>query len=226
MRILLADDEIELARGLKYILEKNMFTVDIVHNGRDAFEYAASGQYDGLVLDVMMPEIDGVDVINRLRAKNIKTPAMMLTAKSEVEDRVRGLEAGADDYLSKPFATAEFVARVKALVRRNEAYVSDRLVFSDTELDCSRYVILCRGEEEQLNNKEFQIAELFFRNPHHVFSAEHIMNRVWNEDSKADIDVVWTYIGFIRKKLKSLNAQIEIRTVRGAGYMLEGKIVK
>lgn len=224
MRVLIAEDEISLARGLKFLLEKNNFTVDIVHNGVDALDYLESVAYDAVVLDIMMPGKDGLSVLTELREKGSSVPVMMLTAKAEIEDRVEGLNRGADDYLPKPFATQEFLARVKALVRRNAGYTEKVISFGNTRLDCGSYELRCEDRAVRLNNKEFQVLELFFRYPHHVFSTEHIMDKLWNLESDVGIDVVWTNIGFVRKKLKTIGADVEIRTVRGAGYALEKQI--
>lgn len=221
MRILLAEDEASIARALKAMLEKNKYTVDLVDNGRDALDHILQGEYDALVLDIMMPGLDGLEVLRRVRAEGIGTPALFLTAKSEVEDRVAGLDAGADDYLGKPFAAAEFLARVRALTRRRGSYAPAVLSFGNTRLDCDRYALSAGGEEVRLNNKEYQLLELFLRNPRRVFSSEELMEKVWDLDSDAGIDVVWTYIGFLRKKLKQVGADVELRTIRGAGYELE-----
>lgn len=221
MRILIAEDEIEIARGLKFLLEKNKFSVDIVHNGKDALDYFHCAEYDAIVLDIMMPQMSGLEVLSRIRKEKSGIPVMMLTAKAEIEDKVTGLEMGADDYLPKPFASREFIARVKALTRRSAGYSDSILSFGKVKLDCNRYELSCGMETARLNNKEFQLAQLFLRNPHYVFSTNHLMDKVWGQDSEADMDVVWTYIGFLRKKLKGLNANIEIKTVRGVGYSLE-----
>lgn len=221
MRILIAEDEVGLAKGLKFLLEKNNFTVDMVHNGEDALAYAESVAYDAIVLDIMMPKKDGLSVLTELRQAGSSVPVMLLTAKAEIEDRVEGLDRGADDYLPKPFATQEFLARVRALVRRNAGYTDKTLSFGDACLDCGSYELRCGDRAVKLNNKEFQVLELFFRHPRRVFSSEHIMDKLWNLDSDVGIDVVWTYIGFVRKKLRSVGAGVEIRTVRGAGYALE-----
>ena len=221
MRILIAEDEVTIARALKVMLEKNKFAVDMVHNGIDALDYIRATNYDALVLDIMMPGKDGIQVLQTARAEGITTPALFLTAKAEIADRVAGLDAGADDYLPKPFAASEFLARVRALTRRSSAYAPSTLHFGNTELDCGQYLIKAPSGEVRLNNKEYQLAELFFRHPRQVFSSEHLMEKVWGLDSEADIDVVWTYIGFLRRKLKQVGAEIEIRTIRGAGYALE-----
>lgn len=221
MRVLIAEDEAEIAKGLKYLLEKNKFTVDMVSDGEEALEYFACTDYDVVVLDIMMPKVSGLEVLKRIRDTKSSVPILILTAKSEIEDRVAGLEAGADDYLPKPFASREFIARVKALSRRSAGYADLRLSFGEVQLDCNRYELVCGTASSRLNNKEFQLMEMFMRNPHFVFSTAHLMDKIWEQDSEADVNVVWTYVGFLRKKLKQLGADIEIRTVRGAGYSLE-----
>ncbi len=221
MRVLIAEDERELAKALKFLLEKNKFSVDTVRDGAEALERFYSAVYDVVVLDIMMPEMDGMEVLARIRRGGFGVPVLMLTARAEIEDRVAGLEAGADDYLPKPFASREFVARVKALARRNGGYADSYLAFGDVALDCNRYELSCRGQSVRLNNKEFQLAELFLQHPHFVFSASHLMDKIWGQDCETGIDVVWTYIGFVRKKLRQIESGVEIRTVRGAGYSLE-----
>lgn len=221
MRILIAEDEVQLAKGLKYLLEKNKFSVDIVYNGREALDYFHNAEYDAVVLDIMMPGLNGIQVLGVIRAEKSGVPVMMLTAKGEIEDRVAGLEAGADDYLPKPFSTREFIARVRALVRRNDNYTDSILSYGNIRLDCNCFELSSGTGSVRLNNKEYQVMELFLRHPHYVFSSAHIMDKVWGQDSEAGMDVVWTYIGYVRKKLKVLGADIEIRTVRGAGYSLE-----
>ncbi len=223
MRILIAEDETELAKGLKFLLEKNKFTVDVVHDGEEAMTYFQSRDYDVVILDIMMPKVNGLDVLKQIRESGSGVPVLMLTAKTEIEDRVAGLEAGADDYLPKPFASLEFIARVKALSRRNAGYAQQRLSFENVQLDCNRYELTCESRAVRLNNKEFQLMELFMRNPRFVFSTAHLMDKIWGQDSEADISVVWTYVGFLRKKLKQLDADMEIRTARGAGYFLDSR---
>lgn len=221
MRILIAEDETELAKALKYLLEKNKFTVDLVRNGAEALDAFRCTGYDVIVLDIMMPEVNGLEVLKTIRREKSGVPVMLLTARAEVEDRVEGLELGADDYLPKPFATREFIARVKALSRRNQGYADSTLSYGDVRLDCNRYELSCGEERVRLNNKEFQLTELFLRHPGFVFSTSHLMEKVWGQDSEADVDVVWTYVGFIRRKLQQIRGGVEIRTVRGAGYSLE-----
>lgn len=221
MRILIAEDETTIARALKVMLEKNKYAVDVVYNGDDALEYLRATRYDGLVLDIMMPGKDGLEVLRTVRSEGLTTPALFLTAKAEIADRVVGLDAGADDYLPKPFASSEFLARVRALVRRSESYTPSALRLGNVELDISCYLLRTNSGEVRLNNKEYQLMELFLRNPRQVFSSEHLMERVWGLDSEAEMDVVWTYIGFLRKKLRQIKANAEIQTIRGAGYALE-----
>ncbi len=221
MRILIAEDEAAIAKALAAMLEKSKYAVDVVSNGVDALDYMLQGSYDALVLDIMMPGMSGIEALKRARARGITTPALFLTAKGEVEDRIAGLDAGADDYLPKPFAAGEFLARVRALTRRSGAYVSDVVGFGNTALDCGRYSLSAGERTVSLNNKEYQLIELFMRNPRHVFSTEALMAKVWGVDAEAELDVVWTYIGFLRKKLKAIGADIELKTIRGAGYSLE-----
>lgn len=223
MRILIADDEVSITKALKVILEKNKFTVDAVYNGTDALDYIMSGGYDAIVLDIMMPGLDGLEVLRRARAGGVTTPVMLLTAKSEVSDRVAGLDCGADDYLPKPFATSELVARVRALTRRSETYTHSVLSVGETKLDSGRYELICGEAHVGLSNREFQLIELFMRNPGQVFSSERIMELIWGYDAEAETDVVWTYISFLRKKLREIGSDAEIKTIRGAGYALEGR---
>ena len=221
MRILIAEDEVTINKALKVMLEKNKYTVDSVYDGLSALNYIDNTTYDVIVLDIMMPIKSGMEVLKTIRNNNINTPVLFLTAKSEISDRVNGLEAGADDYLPKPFDANEFLARVKALSRRSNSYISPILSIGNTTLDLNSYILKTQDEEIKLNNKEFQLFELFIRNPKKVFSSELLMEKVWDIDSNADIDVVWTYIGFLRRKLKQINSNLEIQTIRGAGYALE-----
>lgn len=221
MRILIAEDEAAIARALRVMLEKNKYAVDTVSNGADALDYIFAGRYDVIVLDIMMPQLDGISVLRAARQRGITTPVLFLTAKSEVDDRVAGLDAGADDYLPKPFAGSEFLARVRALTRRSDSYAAATLRLGNTALDCGQYTLQTPSGSLRLSNREFQLMELFLRHPMQIFSAGHLMERIWGPDSNAELDVVWTYIGFLRKKLRHLGASIEIKTVRGAGYALE-----
>ena len=220
MRLLIADDEIEIAKVLRAVLEHNNYSVDTVSNGTDALDYALSGSYDGIILDIMMPGKDGLTVLRQMRAGGVTTPVMLLTAKSELQDRIKGLDAGADDYLPKPFAITELLARVRALLRRSDSYTPDILDMGNVSLNCSTYELSTGEEKIRLNNKEFQMMETFMRNPERVFSSDELMEKIWGWDSKAEINVVWTNVACLRKKLAGLNATAEICSVRGAGYCL------
>ena len=221
MRVLIAEDEVATAKAIKLLLEKAKFSVDIVHNGNDAWDYARTLNYEVIVLDIMMPGMSGLEVLARIRAAQIRTPVLMLTAKAEVEDRVLGLESGADDYLPKPFATKELIARIKALGRRSETYSDSLQEAGNLVLDSNRYEMRVGDRAVNLTNKEFQLMELFITHPGYVFSTDRLMDKIWGYDSGSELDVVWTHIGYVRKKLRSLDANVEIRTIRGAGYALE-----
>ena len=221
MRILIAEDEVSTAKAIKLLLEKAKYSVDIVHNGIDAWDYIQASAYEVIVLDIMMPGMSGLQVLSLIRQNRIPTPVLLLTAKAEVEDRVAGLNAGADDYLPKPFATQELIARIKALARRSESYAESLKKVGNLELDGNRYEMRVGDESVSLTNKEYQLMELFMQHPGFVFSTEHLMDKIWGYDTESDINVVWTHIGFVRKKMRNLNADVEIKTIRGAGYALE-----
>ena len=221
MRILIAEDEIATAKALKILLEKSNYSVDIVYNGKDAWDYISATNYEVIILDIMMPQMNGIEVLSLIRRNHMSTPVLLLTAKGEVEDRVAGLEAGADDYLPKPFATSELIARVKALGRRSDSYSDSVQRLGNAVLDGNKYELSVGKDAVKLTNKEFQLLELFFMHPGHVFSSEHLMEKIWGYDTDSDIDVVWTHIGFVRKKLRQINANVEIKTMRGSGYTLE-----
>jgi DNA-binding response OmpR family regulator len=221
MRLLIAEDEVSTAKALKVLLEKAKYSVDIVHNGNDAWDYIKEGAYEVIVLDIMMPGMSGLEVLSLIRKNRMSTPVLLLTAKAEIEDRVAGLDAGADDYLPKPFATSELIARVKALGRRSENYNDSVQNIGNIVLDSNKYEMSTGEKTVKLTNKEFQLMELFVLHPGHVFSTDHLMEKIWGYDSESDVDVVWTHIGFVRKKLRQLDANVEIKTMRGAGYALE-----
>lgn len=221
MRILIAEDETSTARALKLLLEQAKFSVDIAYNGNDAWDFISNTTYEVIILDIMMPGKNGLEVLSLIRRNHISTPVLMLTAKGEVEDKVLGLDSGADDYLPKPFSTAELIARVKALARRSENYSDSVRKIGNLELDSNRYEMRVGTKSATLTNKEYQLLELFILHPGFVFSTEHLMEKIWGFDTESEIDVVWTHIGFIRKKLRSLDANVEIKTIRGAGYSLE-----
>ena len=221
MRLLIAEDELDLAEALTVFFQKNHFSVDAVNDGADAYEYASSGEYDAIILDVMMPKMNGIDVLRRLRAEGIKTPVMMLTAKGMKDDRITGFNAGADDYLPKPFEPDELICRVRAMLRRSDNYRPSALEFGDVTLDPSTGLLACSDRSVRLSGREYQVMELFMRSPNIVFSADKSMERVWGWDSDAEINVIWVHISNLRKKLRSIGSKITIRAVRGLGYALE-----
>ncbi len=221
MRVLFAEDDHDLSRAVKALLEHAGYSVDVVDDGRDALDYAREGGYDGLILDWMMPGLSGVEVLERLRSAGVACPALMLTARDAVEDRVAGLDAGADDYLSKPFATDELLARVRAMLRRRADYAPDVLRFGDIELDRAG-MLLRRGDAAvKLSNKAFQLMEMLAERPNMVHGIDQIMEKVWGWDTESEVNVVWVNISFLRKKLRELGAHVEIRATRGVGYSLE-----
>ena len=223
MRLLLAEDDPKLLKSLKHIFETNKFSVDVVNNGEDALHYALSDEYDGLVLDIMIPGLDGIEVLKRLRKENVTTPALFLTARTEVSQRVEGLDAGADDYLPKPFSTSELLARVRAMLRRKDNYVPDLLAYKEVILNRSTYELCYDGSMQTLSRKEFQITEMMMQQPHTIISTEQFMTHIWGWDANVDTSVVWVHISNLRKKIAAIKAPIEIRFVRNAGYMLEDR---
>lgn len=220
MRLLIAEDEPDLAEALCALFEKNHFAAEAVHDGISALEYATAGNYDAIILDVMMPGMNGVEVLQKLRTAGVKTPVMMLTAKGEKDDRITGFNAGADDYLPKPFAPDELICRVRAMLRRGSDYTPDVLCFGDLSLDPAGGVLDCAGRQVRLSGKELQVMGLFMRSPRVVFSAERIMERVWGYESESEINVVWVHISNLRKKLKSVGSRVTIDANRGLGYVL------
>lgn len=204
--------------------EKNQFTVDAVGEGLSAYEYAAAGAYDAIILDVMMPRLSGVEVLQKLREEGVKTPVMMLTAKAQKADRITGFNAGADDYLPKPFEPDELICRVRAMLRRGGDYTPVVLSFGDVRLDIGSGLLQCGEETVRLSGREFQVMELLMRHPRQVFSAERIMERVWGFDSEAEINVVWVHISHLRKKLKAIGSGVTVYANRGLGYGLEADV--
>lgn len=223
MKLLIAEDERDLADALTVLLERNKYAVDTVYNGRDAYEYARTGEYDGVILDVMMPQLTGLQVVTRLREDGVTTPVMLLTAKGQKDDRITGFDAGADDYLPKPFATDELLARIRALLRRSGDYKSTVLALGTLSLDCGSGVLSDTGGSARLSGREFQIMELFMRSPSMIISADRIIERVWGLESDTEVCSVWVHISNLRKKLRSIDSAVEINTVRGMGYVLEAK---
>ena len=223
MRLLIAEDELDLAEALTVFFEKNQFSVDAVNDGFSAYEYGSSGEYDGIILDVMMPKMNGIEVLQKLRAEGVKPPVMMLTAKGQKDDRITGFNAGADDYLPKPFEPDELICRVRAMLRRSEEYKPTVLAYGDVRLNTSTGVLECGNESVRLSGREFQVMEMFMRSPNVVFSADRIMEKIWGWDSDAEINVVWVHISNLRKKLKAVGSGVSICANRGLGYILEGK---
>ncbi len=221
MRILIAEDDPRLLKSLLHIFNSNKFLADGVSNGNDAYSYALMGEYDGLVLDIMMPGLDGIEVLKKLREKNIKTPVLFLTARTEVEQRVEGLDAGADDYLPKPFSTPELLARVRAMLRRKENYTPDIISFNEVNLNRSTYEISFENSVQTLSSKEFQVFEMLMQKPHMVMTIEQFITHIWGWDADVDTSVVWVHISNIRKKLDEINAPISIKFIRNVGYILE-----
>ncbi len=221
MRLLIAEDDTKLLKSLKHIFESNKYMVDTVSNGIDAYNFAETGEYDGIVLDIMMPGMDGVEVLKKIRAKAISTPVLFLTAKTEVYQRVEGLDAGADDYLPKPFSTQELLARVRAMLRRKDNYSPEIIEVEGLKLNRSTYELLYGSNTASLSGREYQIVEMLMQRPNFVVTSDEFLSHVWGWNSEVDVSVIWVHISNIRKKLMAMKAPIEIRFVRGAGYKLE-----
>lgn len=221
MKILIAEDDVSLRRVLTAMLQKNNYSVDAVDNGADALEYLRSGIYDGAILDVMMPALDGVQVIAAARREHIVTPVLLLTAKSEIDDKICGLDAGANDYVTKPFDMRELLARLRALTRQERMQTGSTVTVGNLSLDTRSFVLSGPGGSFPLANKEYQTMLLFLRNPGVVIAQNRILENIWSADSRAEENTVWTYISYLRRKLEALEANVEIRTKRGCGYVLE-----
>lgn len=222
MKLLLAEDEQSLSRALVRILEKNHYTIDAVSNGEDALAYLETEEYDAAILDIMMPRMDGITVLKKIRSQGNLTPVIMLTAKAEIDDKVEGLDSGANDYLTKPFDTKELLARIRVLTR-NQKTADTRMVFGNITLDRATFELSSPTGSYRLANKEYQMMELLMANPRHLFSTERLLEKIWGYDSEAEINVVWVYISYLRKKLTALHADIQIKVTRNAGYSLEEK---
>ncbi len=221
MRLLLAEDEKALSRALTTILKRNNYSVDAVYNGKEALEYLESDNYDGVILDIMMPGTDGITVLKELRKKGNLIPVLLLTAKSETDDKVLGLDAGANDYLTKPFNSRELLARIRAMTRSQTAQATSQIHSGNVTLDRSTYELSTPSGSYRLANKEFQMMEMLMIHPDTLISAERFMEKIWGYDSEAEINVVWVYISYLRKKLAALHADIQIKVIRNAGYTLE-----
>lgn len=221
MRLLLAEDEKEMAHALEAVFTHNHYSVDVVYNGIDAADWAESGNYDGVILDIMMPGKSGLEVLSELRKKGNNVPVLLLTAKGEIEDRVAGLDLGADDYLTKPFAMKELLARVRAMTRRKGEVSSNTMEFAGLTLSRETFDLGYQSEVIHLGNREYQMMEMMIANPGALISAEQFMEKIWGYDTDVEMNVVWVYISYLRKKLQALQAPVAIRAVRGLGYKLE-----
>ena len=221
MRLLLAEDERALSKALVTILERNNYSVDAVYDGQEALEYLETGNYDAVIMDIMMPKVDGITALKMLRSRGDLIPVLMLTAKSEIEDKVTGLDAGANDYLTKPFSSRELMARIRAVTRVQAAQTSSILKMGNVTLDRSNFELSTPSGSFRLANKEFQVLELLMNNPKILISSERFMEKIWGYDSESEINVVWVYISYLRKKLIALDADIKIKAARNAGYYKE-----
>lgn len=221
MKLLYAEDEMSMSEAVTDILKYHNYTVDAVYNGVDAYDYASSEHYDGIILDIMMPGLSGIEVLEKLRKAGNKTPVLLLTAKAEVEDRVEGLDAGADDYLPKPFSMKELLARIRAMLRRRENFTPDILTVGNISLNMQSYELLGNGRSFVLPKLEYQMMELFMLNKGIYLSTEDLLVKVWGYDTDVEIGVVWVYVSYLRKRLIALGANVEIKAKRNIGYTLE-----
>lgn len=221
MKLLLAEDERDLSKALVTILKHNNYSVDAVYDGSEALDYIMTGDYDGVILDVMMPKMDGIQVLKKVREMKCNVPVLILTAKSEIDDKVEGLDSGADDYLTKPFATKELLARIRAMTRRREENVTTNFSFGNVTLNPATYELTAPKGNVRLANKEYQMMEMFINNHNQLISTERFMEKIWGYDSEAEINVVWVNISYLRKKLMEIGANVSIKATRGVGYSLE-----
>ena len=223
MRLLLAEDEKSLARAVSTILQKNNYSVDVVDNGLDVLDYAEAAEYDCIILDIMMPLMDGITALKELRKRGNNVPVIMLTAKSELDDKITGLDSGANDYLTKPFEVKELMARIRAVTRVQWQQKDSKLTFGNLTLDCAAYEASTPSGKEQLTNKEFQLLEMLMRDPKVKISTDTLMERIWGFESESETNVIWVHLSYLRKKLKKLDANVEIKAARNFGYYLETK---
>ena len=223
MRLLVVEDEKSLSKALVTILIKNGYSADAVYDGEEALEYLKGGNYDGMILDVMMPKMDGFEVLRRVRDTGSAIPILMLTARGDVDNKVAGLDGGANDYLTKPFAMKELLARIRAMTRETTAGQDSILRVGNVRLNRATNELSSPGGSFHLTNKEFQMMEYLMSHPKHLISTERFMEKIWGFDSKAEINVVWVYISYLRKKLEALDADVQIKAARNAGYFLEVK---
>ena len=221
MKLLYAEDERPLSEAVVDILTCHKYIVDAVYNGEDAYDYAISGDYDGIILDIMMPKRDGIDVLSALRQNGCKTPILLLTAKTQVDDRIRGLDAGADDYLPKPFDMGELLARIRAMLRRREEFHPDLLSFGDLTLNMQSCTLSCRDMNFVLPKQKYRLMEQLMTNHSIFLSSEDLLVKAWGYNAQADINNVWLYISYLRKRLSAMDSCVEIVSKRNIGYRLE-----
>ncbi len=221
MKLLYAEDEISMSEAVVDILTYHKYNVDAVYDGENALAYAEAEQYDGIILDIMMPKLSGLEVLEQLRKKGNNTPILLLTAKVEIEDRIQGLDMGADDYLPKPFAMGELLARVRAMLRRKENFTPDILKIGNLTLNMQSYELSCNGQSFVLPKLEYQLIELLMLNKGIYLSTEDLLTKVWGYDTDAELGTVWVYISYLRKRLTDLSANVVIRAKRNVGYTLE-----
>ncbi|HOO07139.1 MAG: response regulator transcription factor [Ruminococcus sp.] len=222
MKLLVVEDEVQLADALTEILKRNMYSVDTVYNGIDGLDNALTGVYDCIILDIMLPGMNGLEVLSNLRAEKVNTPVLLLTARSEVEDKINGLDCGADDYLTKPFVTGELLARVRAMTRRKGEILDEgKMDFNGLQLNKNTCALSWQGSDVKLSLKEYQIMELLIANPRQILPKERIIEKIWGYESDVEYNNIEVYISFLRKKLSSISAPVQIKTARGIGYSLE-----
>ncbi|MDR1206462.1 MAG: response regulator transcription factor [Peptococcaceae bacterium] len=221
MKILIVEDERALSEVLTALLKQKLYSVDAVYDGISGEDYAMSGIYDAIILDVMLPGQSGVDMLRSIRAKGAATPVLLLTAKADVDDKIAGLDTGADDYLTKPFATGELLARLRAITRRKDRFVGDEMSAGNTTLDLNTHELRSGGNAVRLPAKEYQIMELLMRNSRQIIPKERFIEKIWGFDTNAEYNTIEVYISFVRKKLAAIGSDVQIKAVRGAGYSLE-----
>ena len=223
MRILLAEDEKEMSNAIAAVLKHEHYSVDAVYDGQDALDYLETGLYDGAILDIMMPKMDGISVLKEIRKKGMDVPVILLTAKSEIDDKVEGLDAGADDYLTKPFAMKELLARLRSITRRQGEVTDNVVEFSNLKLDRATFTISTEKDSLRLANKEFQMLEMLLSNPGQIISTDQFMDKIWGYDTETELNVVWVYVSYLRKKLSKIGAKVNIKAARGVGYLVEAE---
>lgn len=222
MKILVIEDEVQLADALSELLRRNMYSVDTFYNGVDGLDNALTGLYDCIILDIMLPKMNGIEVLKNLRSEKINTPVLLLTAKSEIDDKINGLDCGADDYLTKPFVTGELLARVRAMTRRKGEIIDEnRVEYKGLELHRNTCSISCCGEDVKLSLKEYNVMEMLIANPRQILPKERIIEKIWGSESDVEYNNIEVYISFLRKKIAAVSAPVQIKTARGIGYFLE-----